>query len=169
MEGIQQADSTTCRSQFTRQAANLQEMGFAGYLIVGLLICASASPGGPRHRPRAARARALRRRPVADDGLPCPLAALATCPPFFGFASALTFCGFTYGLWPGIPIAFVFTLGGSSLAFGVYRYLLKDQFRGMMGNKSGRGREGGKYEAFQAVVVSRFLGCGSRSGRETRC
>lgn len=76
-------------------------------------------------------------------------------PPFFGFASALTFCGFTYGLWPGIPIAFAFTLAGSSFSFGVYRFLLKDQFRGMMGNKNGRGREGGKYEAFQAVVVSR--------------
>ena len=87
--------------------------------------------------------------------LPSLPSALATVPPFFGFASALTFCGFTYGLWPGIPIAFAFTLAGSSLSFGVYRFLLKDQFRGMMGNKSGRGREGGKYEAFQAVVVSR--------------
>lgn len=84
--------------------------------------------------------------------------ALATTPPFFGFASALTFCGFTYGLFPGVLIAFTATLAGSSFAFFTYRYLLKDQFRGVMGNKSGRGREGGKYEAFQAVVRSKSLG-----------
>lgn len=84
------------------------------------------------------------------------VSALSAIPPFFGFASSLTFAGFTYGLARGIPIAFLGTLSGSSIAFFLYRYVFRKQFGKMMGTgaNGGQGREGGKWEAFQAVVVS---------------
>ncbi|KAL7413395.1 hypothetical protein BDY24DRAFT_389928 [Mrakia frigida] len=87
------------------------------------------------------------------------MVALSAIPPFFGFASSLTFAGFTYGLPRGIPIAFLGTLSGSSIAFFLYRYVFRKQFGKMMGTgaNGGQGREGGKWEAFQAVVKSKSL------------
>ncbi|CDZ96381.1 Predicted membrane protein [Phaffia rhodozyma] len=79
---------------------------------------------------------------------------IASIPPFFGFSSALTFAGFTYGFFRAIPVAFVSTVIGSSIAFLAYQYLLKNQFKGIVGSQK---VSGGKWEAFQLVVKSRSL------------
>ena len=47
-------------------------------------------------------------------------------PPLVGYSTSITLCGFIYGVWPGWPIAATANVAGSTCAFLVCRYYLRD-------------------------------------------
>ena len=76
-------------------------------------------------------------------------AAIISFPPFTGFTTTVTLCGFAYGM-KGFFVASAGTLIGSAVAFSVLRWLFSARLRKWVATNE-------KWQALESVVVSGLL------------